>query len=110
MGCRLPSNPTPSWPGDTHPPDSAASPSFPPVWACPPRLPLGPQGGSERRLSARVAQTGHRAQEVALGKSLSLRAMSHHAGALASAGSQVAAVRDDPAARLALMARVFHGP
>ena len=36
--------------------------------------------------------------------------MSHHAGALASASAQVAAVRDDPAARLALMARVFHGP
>ena len=36
--------------------------------------------------------------------------MSHHAGALASAEAQVAAVRDDPAARLALMARVFHGP
>jgi hypothetical protein len=31
-------------------------------------------------------------------------------GALASAEAQVAAVRDDPAARLALMARVFHGP
>src|SRR5215475_5901655 len=30
--------------------------------------------------------------------------------ALALAGEQVAAVRDDPAARLALMARVFHGP
>jgi hypothetical protein len=37
-------------------------------------------------------------------------AMSHLAGALASAEAQVAAVRDDPAARLALMARVFHGP
>src|ERR687891_310635 len=36
--------------------------------------------------------------------------MSHHAGALASAGAQVAAVRDNPAARLALMARLFHGP
>jgi hypothetical protein len=36
--------------------------------------------------------------------------MSHHAGALASAAAQVAAVRDDPTARLALMARVFHGP
>ena len=36
--------------------------------------------------------------------------MSHHAGALAWAEAQVAAVRDDPAARLALMARVFHGP
>ena len=36
--------------------------------------------------------------------------MSHHSGALALAGAQVAAVRDDPAARLALMARVFHGP
>jgi hypothetical protein len=34
--------------------------------------------------------------------------MSHHAGAIADA--QVAAVRDDPAARLALMARVFRGP
>jgi hypothetical protein len=36
--------------------------------------------------------------------------MSHPAGALASAAAQVAAVREDPAARLALMARVFHGP
>lgn len=36
--------------------------------------------------------------------------MSHHAGALALAAAQVAAVRDDPAARLALMARVFRGP
>ncbi len=36
--------------------------------------------------------------------------MSHHADALAWAGAQVAAVRDDPAARLALMARVFRGP
>jgi hypothetical protein len=36
--------------------------------------------------------------------------MSDHAGALALAGTQVAAVRDDPAARLALMAQVFHGP
>jgi hypothetical protein len=36
--------------------------------------------------------------------------MSHHAGALPSAAAQVAAVRDDPAARLALMAQVFHGP
>ncbi len=36
--------------------------------------------------------------------------MSHHAGALTLAATQVAAVRDDPAARLALMARVFHGP
>jgi hypothetical protein len=36
--------------------------------------------------------------------------MSHHAGALAWAGAQVAVVRDDPAARLALMARVFRGP
>ena len=36
--------------------------------------------------------------------------MSHDAGALALAGAQVAAVRDDPAARLALMAWVFHGP
>jgi hypothetical protein len=36
--------------------------------------------------------------------------MSHPESALASAMAQVAAVRDDPAARLALMARVFHGP
>ena len=36
--------------------------------------------------------------------------MSQQAGALASAEAQVAAVRDDPAARLALMARVFRGP
>jgi hypothetical protein len=36
--------------------------------------------------------------------------MSHESGALASAAAQVAAVRDDPAARLALMARVFRGP
>jgi hypothetical protein len=36
--------------------------------------------------------------------------MSHDAGALALAEAQVAAVRDDPAARLALMARVFRGP
>ncbi len=36
--------------------------------------------------------------------------MSHSAGALASAEAQVASVRDDPAARLALMARVFRGP
>jgi hypothetical protein len=41
---------------------------------------------------------------------LSLSAMSHHADALASAEAQVAAVRDDPAARLALMGRLFHGP
>ena len=36
--------------------------------------------------------------------------MSHNAGALASAEAQVAAVRDDPAASLALLARLFHGP
>ena len=35
---------------------------------------------------------------------------SHQAGARATAETRVAAVRDDPAARLALMARVFHGP
>jgi hypothetical protein len=37
-------------------------------------------------------------------------AMSQRTGALSLAEAQVAAVRDDPAARLALMARVFHGP
>jgi hypothetical protein len=36
--------------------------------------------------------------------------MSDHATAHARAETQAAAVRDDPAARLALMARVFHGP
>ena len=36
--------------------------------------------------------------------------MSQREGALVRAEAQVAAVRDDPAARLALMARVFHGP
>src|SRR3954471_14629587 len=36
--------------------------------------------------------------------------MSNQADALTSAGAQVAAVREDPAARLALMARVFRGP
>src|ERR687891_1965677 len=36
--------------------------------------------------------------------------MIDHAAAVGSAEAQVAAVRDDPAARLALMARVFHGP
>jgi hypothetical protein len=36
--------------------------------------------------------------------------MSDQAAALASAEAQVAAVRDDPAARLALMARLFKGP
>jgi hypothetical protein len=36
--------------------------------------------------------------------------MSDHVDALASAEAQVAAARDDPAARLALMARLFRGP
>jgi hypothetical protein len=36
--------------------------------------------------------------------------MSHHAGAFGVAEAQVAAVRDDPTARLALMARLFRGP
>src|SRR4051812_50117587 len=36
--------------------------------------------------------------------------MSLQTDALDSARAQVAAVRDDPAARLALMARVFRGP
>jgi hypothetical protein len=57
-----------------------------------------------------LGQPDDDAQGVALGESLSLVAMSHHARALASAAAQVAAVRDDPAARLALMARVFRGP
>jgi hypothetical protein len=37
-------------------------------------------------------------------------AMSDQAGALAWAERQVAAVRDDPAARLALLVRTYHGP
>src|SRR5918995_2102332 len=41
---------------------------------------------------------------------LSLRTMSQQARPLDRAEAQVAAVRDDPAARLALMARVFRGP
>src|SRR5918995_3308081 len=41
---------------------------------------------------------------------LSLRAMSQQTAALDRAEAQVAAVRDDPSARLALMARVFRGP
>jgi hypothetical protein len=36
--------------------------------------------------------------------------MSHYAGALAWAEAQIAAVRDDPAARLALLTRTYHGP
>jgi len=36
--------------------------------------------------------------------------MSHQVSAHASAEAQVAGVRDDPAARLALMARLFYGP
>jgi hypothetical protein len=36
--------------------------------------------------------------------------MSHHAGALARAQAQVAAARDDPQARLALIERTYHGP
>jgi hypothetical protein len=36
--------------------------------------------------------------------------MSHQAGALAWAETQVASARDDPAARLALLVRTYHGP
>jgi hypothetical protein len=36
--------------------------------------------------------------------------MSHDASAFAFAEGQVAAVRDDPVSRVALMARLFHGP
>lgn len=36
--------------------------------------------------------------------------MSEHRDALAWAEAQVAATRDDPAARLALLARTYHGP
>ena len=36
--------------------------------------------------------------------------MSEHRDALAWAEAQVAAARDDPAARLALLARTYHGP
>ena len=44
------------------------------------------------------------------GEPLSLLAMSHEVGAFGRAETRVAAVRDDPASRLALMARLFHGP
>ena len=37
-------------------------------------------------------------------------AMSHHSGALTWAEAQVAAVRDDPAGRMALLARTYRGP
>ena len=37
-------------------------------------------------------------------------AVSHHSTALASAEAQVAAAADDPAARLALLERTYHGP
>ena len=37
-------------------------------------------------------------------------AMSHEVGAFGLAEARVAAVRDDPASRLALMGRLFHGP
>lgn len=36
--------------------------------------------------------------------------MSHHRGAFAWAEAQIAAARDDPAERLALLARTYHGP
>lgn len=36
--------------------------------------------------------------------------MSYDTGAFAFADAQIAAVRDDPAARVSLMARLFHGP
>jgi hypothetical protein len=41
---------------------------------------------------------------------ISSPAMSHQAGALAWAETQVAAARDDPAARLALLVRTYRGP
>jgi hypothetical protein len=41
---------------------------------------------------------------------MTTRRMSGPASALARAEAQVAEVRDEPAARLALMGRVFHGP
>jgi hypothetical protein len=43
-------------------------------------------------------------------RDISYPAMSHQAGALAWAETQVAAARDDPAARLALLVRTYHGP
>jgi hypothetical protein len=55
-------------------------------------------------------RTSPAARRLSSGKGYHYSAMSHHAGALASAEAQVAAVRDHPAARLALMARLFHGP
>jgi hypothetical protein len=43
-------------------------------------------------------------------RDVSYPAMSDRAGALARAETQVAAARDDPAARLALLVRTYHGP
>jgi len=45
-----------------------------------------------------------------LGPVINALAMSHHSGALAWAEAQVAAVRDDPVARVALLGRTYHGP
>jgi hypothetical protein len=67
-----------------------------------------PQAAASAALAPRVAKSGRRTLVFANGYHYS--AMRHHAGAIASAGAQVAGVRDDPAARLALLARLFHGP
>ena len=73
--------------------------------ACGPGRPLARRARTSREARSRC--TKQRLRRAGRYHSL---AMSHHAGALATAAAQVAAVRDDPAARLALMAQVFHGP
>jgi hypothetical protein len=68
-----------------------------------------------RRASASAADrcrpSGRGFDEVArLGRVPNTLAMSHDSGALAWAQAQVAATRDDPAGRLALLARTYHRP
>jgi nucleoside-diphosphate-sugar epimerase len=59
---------------------------------------LGGAYANELNRHFRMRQTSH------------LSAMSDHADALAWAEAQLAAVREDPEARLALLARTYHGP
>ena len=66
--------------------------------------------GSARARALRLPPTASGRRPGPSDDRLDAAAMSEQTGALARAEAQVAAVRDDPAARLALMARVFHGP
>ena len=84
-----------------------SSAAFPPARSSPKRLPvdLERNGGlGFGRCAPRQTLSSARHFAITTG-------VSQDAGAaLASAEAQVAAVRDDPAARLALMARLYHGP